>query len=329
MDDIVDILNDTSSESVYLPSLTSSPLHIDRFSITFFATPDEALRCPHHDKATGEDEYDLITSKLSGLCDAHHAIENLETLDLPEKKKFLKKVIRAVLLYHILPSSLNSVALTNNNTFATKLILPDSLDQRPLRIRVVTKGFVPPIAIINFHSRVIQPNIPATNGENLWVAFVFHPSMILDQVSFTKSITPSFPLRPFLRSSSICLPYSLHSCDLSRLPFPSEMFLIIDLQTSAIQRAELTDYLDFRFVRKSEEDHGKESFVFRGSPAVTVFAPTNAAFEELPWKLRRFLFSPFGRRVLRKLLEYHIVPDYIFHTGKFTTACAPGSTHHP
>ena len=106
------------------------------------------------------------------------------------------------------------------------------------------------------------------------------------------------------------------------------MLLIIDLQTSAIQRAELTDYLDIRFVHKSEEDDGKESFGFKGSPAVTVFAPTNAAFRKLPWKLRRFLFSPFGRRVLRKLLEYHIVPDYIFHTGKFTST-AVCATHHP
>ena len=138
------------------------------FSITFFATPDEALRCPRHDKdkATGED--DLITSKLPDLCDAHHATENLESLEQGDgkRKKFLKKIIRAVLLYHILPSKLNSVALSNNNTFATKLILPNPLDQRPLRIRVI-KGFIPPITVINLHSKVIQPDIPAANGENL------------------------------------------------------------------------------------------------------------------------------------------------------------------
>ena len=153
--------------------------------------------------------------------------------------------------------------------------------------------------------------------------------MIFGQVSFTISITLSSLLRLFLRSSSMHLQCSLHSCELSKLPLLGEMPLIIDFQTSAIQRAGLTDYLDIRFVRKSAEDHGTESFDFKGSPAVTVFAPTNAAFRKLPWKLRRFLFSPFGRRVLRKLLEYHIVPDYIFHTGKFTTPYDPGSTHHP
>jgi hypothetical protein len=29
-----------------------------------------------------------------------------------------------------------------------------------------------------------------------------------------------------------------------------------------------------------------------------------------------FLFSPFGERILKKLLQFHIVPDYIVHTGK-------------
>jgi len=58
---------------------------------------------------------------------------------------------------------------------------------------------------------------------------------------------------------------------------------------------------------------------FEGSHLVTVFAPTNHAFEKLPRKLQLFLFSPFGERVLQKLLRYHIVPemaffsDYIHH----------------
>ena len=55
---------------------------------------------------------------------------------------------------------------------------------------------------------------------------------------------------------------------------------------------------------------------FEGSNTVTVFAPTNHAFEQLPKKLMIFLFSPFGTHILRKLLQYHIVPGVVFHTGK-------------
>jgi len=50
---------------------------------------------------------------------------------------------------------------------------------------------------------------------------------------------------------------------------------------------------------------------------VTVFAPTNRAFEKLPRKLKLFLFSPFGERILQKLLRYHIVPDMAFFSGEW------------
>ncbi len=54
---------------------------------------------------------------------------------------------------------------------------------------------------------------------------------------------------------------------------------------------------------------------------VTVFAPTNHAFQRLPKRLKFFLFSPFGERVLKKLLQYHIVPDLAFFSGKSDLYC--------
>jgi len=73
--------------------------------------------------------------------------------------------------------------------------------------------------------------------------------------------------------------------------------------TSSLQRSKLTDLLDLRYVH----DKG-----FEGSYLVTVFAPTNRAFEKLPRRLKLFLFSPFGERILQKLLRYHIVPELAF-----------------
>jgi len=77
--------------------------------------------------------------------------------------------------------------------------------------------------------------------------------------------------------------------------------------TSALQRSNLTELLDFRHVH-----HHADAKDFEGSPLVTVFAPTNRAFEKLPRKLKLFLFSPFGERILQKLLRYHIVPEVVF-----------------
>jgi len=76
--------------------------------------------------------------------------------------------------------------------------------------------------------------------------------------------------------------------------------------TSALQRSELTHDLDLRWVR----DKG-----LTGASLVTIFAPTNRAFEALPKKLQYYLFSPFGERVLKKLLQYHIVPNTAVHSN--------------
>lgn len=49
---------------------------------------------------------------------------------------------------------------------------------------------------------------------------------------------------------------------------------------------------------------------------MTFFAPTNGAFRRLPKRLKFYLFSPFGERALKKILAYHIVPDFILHSSK-------------
>ena len=90
------------------------------------------------------------------------------------------------------------------------------------------------------------------------------------------------------------------------------MFTILTMvQTSSLQRVGLTDAVEWRDVHNSDGKHTVD-----GSPAVTVFAPTNRAFTRLPPKLRHFLFSPFGERVLKKLLQFHVAPEVILHAGE-------------
>lgn len=50
-----------------------------------------------------------------------------------------------------------------------------------------------------------------------------------------------------------------------------------------------------------------------GTTALTFFAPGNSAFYKLPIKLRLFLFSPFGEKLLAKILMLHSLPfDIVF-----------------
>jgi uncharacterized surface protein with fasciclin (FAS1) repeats len=104
----------------------------------------------------------------------------------------------------------------------------------------------------------------------------------------------------------------IHVVDRPLLPPPSvfqELYMFpryFSILTSALQRSWLTHDLDLRWVR----DKG-----LTGASLVTIFAPTNRAFEALPKKLQYYLFSPFGERVLKKLLQYHVVPNTVVHSN--------------
>jgi len=56
----------------------------------------------------------------------------------------------------------------------------------------------------------------------------------------------------------------------------------------------------------------------------TIFAPTNLAFAKIPFRIRTFLFSPFGRPILKKLLSFHVVPQYVLHSDYHLNATRGG-----
>jgi hypothetical protein len=99
------------------------------------------------------------------LSDVIQILDEFKTDDdKDDKKKFFKALLRVILSYHILPSNLNVGALSDNNTFATNLVLPDTLGARPLRIRV-TQGLHPITPIINLYSEIIRPEVHTSNGK--------------------------------------------------------------------------------------------------------------------------------------------------------------------
>ncbi|KAH0584159.1 hypothetical protein H2248_009718 [Termitomyces sp. 'cryptogamus'] len=258
-DKIASVLNDTSAD------------------ITFFAVPDSALRRSHkhHPEfkaiASSAQPYDLVDA-VAFVEEFQASKDNKNDRDKKKFKKFLKKLVQAILEYHILPDKFDVERLAGNNTFPTYLVLPEALGSRPLRIRVA-HSLVSPVPTINFYSKVVKPDNNASNGV---VHVVNHPLL---------------PPPPAFQ-------------DLFLAPSIFATF------TSAIQRTGLTDLLDLRYRHGRKDEKG----TLIGSNTVTVFAPTNHAFEQLPKKLRTFLFSPFGTRILRRLLQYHIVPGVVFHT---------------
>ncbi|KAI0362768.1 hypothetical protein OH77DRAFT_86545 [Trametes cingulata] len=275
-EEITNLLNDTS------------------VNVTFFAVPNWALPPPppHHphdgdaswfNSAAAEPWEALALAEGLVQVDDHHHDEG--------RKKFLKAILKAILKYETLPAAYSSSELAKNVTFATALALSDgSLDGEPLRVRVgAGPGVFTPHINVNVVSKVIRPDIKTKNGFVHVVNKPVLPPPSIFQIGFL--FQEHF-------STLVCVPPQ-SSFAMIVMPF---------LQTSALQRVGLTDAIEWREVPSSDGKHTVD-----GSPAVTFFAPTNKAFARLPRKLRGFLFSPFGEKALKKLLQFHIVPEVVLH----------------
>lgn len=112
-----------------------------------------------------------------------------------------------------------------------------------------------------------------------------------------------------------------HTLNHPLLPPPSildELFLFPDFfstLTSAVQQVHKSWALDWSYDRNKSKSEGKPHF--HGAPLATAFTPSNTAFYLLPPKLKFYLFSPYGRWALTKLLAYHYVPETLLLTEFF------------
>jgi uncharacterized surface protein with fasciclin (FAS1) repeats len=249
-------------------------------NVTFFAPPDAALRRkhghhrpPHKQRPAfwdGMSANPLSVLEHTDLAAAVDLIDNVHPDhpgDPEKRKKIIKFILHVILSYHVIDGEYDIEKLGAHNTIPSHLKFRHVFDNQPIRLRVGSTLL--PSITINFFSKIFL-GVSATNG---YVHVVSHP---------------------------IIPPPSVFQ-ELYMVP---EHFSTL---TSALQRSNLTQLVDFRHVR-----HRGHASGFEGSNLVTVFAPTNHAFQTLPRKLKLFLFSPFGERVLQKLLRFHIVPDVAF-----------------
>ena len=101
----------------------------------------------------------------------------------------------------------------------------------------------------------------------------------------------------------------IHGIDTPLIPPPSAI-QIIDLFPGAYSTLELglgkTGLLDML----NTTDHA----------GGTLFAPNNDAFQKLGPKVNAFLFSRYGLKYLKALLEYHVVPDNTLYSDAYYKA---------
>ena len=91
----------------------------------------------------------------------------LDDGDKERRREIIKKIVTAVLKYHIIPSVLPTAELSRNNTWATELSPHDgSFDGEAFRIRIApTPTKLIPLSLsVNLISTIVKPNTFTSNG---------------------------------------------------------------------------------------------------------------------------------------------------------------------
>ena len=98
----------------------------------------------------------------------------------------------------------------------------------------------------------------------------------------------------------------IHGVDSLILPPPS-IIEAIDLFPSSFSTLELGLGKTGLLEKLNSTDHAGGTF----------FAPSNLAFQKLGPRINAFLFSKYGQKYLKALLEYHVVPDNTLYSDAY------------
>ncbi|KAL2823416.1 Fasciclin domain-containing protein [Aspergillus cavernicola] len=104
----------------------------------------------------------------------------------------------------------------------------------------------------------------------------------------------------------------IHGIDSILLP-PPPTLLLLDILPTKFSTFNLALY-------KTSLTHHLNTTTLTTSKGFTLFIPSNSAFAHLGLRINAFLFSPPGRRYLRALLKYHIVPNTTLYSDVLYTS---------
>lgn len=259
---------------------------------------------PHHPSSTtNQTIYQLITSSryttnlsaiinedpsLVQLLNATHADYNI-TLFAPTDRAFAKlpphlprpsrEFVRAVMKYHLADGVYPALDVFHRQTAPT--LLNESIDGRELPQRVTLRAGWRGLKV-DFYSRLVAVDIVCPTSP----IYIYTRDMKLTKQKGAKNGL-------------------IHALDSILLPPPPALSLFTILPTHfstftlALLKTSLAPTLE------------------NASKRVTIFAPSNHAFQNLGLHLNAFLFSAHGTPYLRALLQYHIVQNRTLYSDVF------------
>ncbi|KZP01548.1 FAS1 domain-containing protein [Calocera viscosa TUFC12733] len=235
------------------------------------------------------------------------------------------QVLHALVQYHILPSYAYSfTALAENSTAGTALTVPGALLGAPQRIKLNPALRPFPTLQLNFAGHITAPDRIASNGIVHGVNRALQPGLsAMDQLyavpwlfPFTREQAPWV-----LEITASALAHTGLSSVVSHKPVFKRPSFPSSGTATELEEAEAEDQL-----LSLAASLTLPGLTWTGSPALTIFAPSNKAWARLPPALSKWLYSPWGEFALEKLLRYHIVngtvlfADYVYPKFKFSAA---------
>lgn len=229
-----------------------------------------------------------------------------EDNDKERRRRRLAHFIDAVLLYHLVDSKHEVFAreLLDFSTVPTKLSIHGKAaeyigklnDGLPLRLRVFRSLIPQPGVYLNFYSRVIHPDVKLANG-------VLH-AVQYPLFQFPSILQGLFSGQPQFSTLTSAL-----------LKLDAEGYLALPIPKRHRDNHNHTHEEDFEIQHHHRLPHNAKRGLAdkKGTAAATLFAPSNVAWDALPWSFRAYLFSPWGAGLLGKIIMLHSIPRDIVY----------------
>jgi uncharacterized surface protein with fasciclin (FAS1) repeats len=234
----------------------------------------------------------------------HHGKPNLTVYEMISKSNYTTKLAKLIDEYPDLVEKLNGTK-TNYTVFAP---IDSAFEKIPKHGKKPSKEFIE--ALLLYH--VSDDFYPAGRVLHSYtIPTLYEPDLLGHKQRLTVRVTLKGPTINFYSKLVAVNIFAtngiIHGVDSILIP-PPKVATIINLfpgEFSTLQLG-LTKTGLFDKLNSTEPHKGG-----------TLFAPNNFAFKKLGPKINAFLFSPYGLKYLKALLEYHIVVDQTLYSDAF------------
>ncbi|KAF2177199.1 FAS1 domain-containing protein [Zopfia rhizophila CBS 207.26] len=238
----------------------------------------------------------------------HHQKPNLTVYELINESKYTTRLAKLINEYDDLVETLNSTK-ANYTVFAPT---DAAFEKIPEHGKKPSKEFIKDLLLYHVSDKAY---LARDVLQSYTIPTLYEPDKLGHGQRLTVRVTFKGPTINFYSRIVAVNIFGtngvIHGIDSILVP-PPRVIDIIDLLPGEFSTLELALTKTGLLEKMNDTDYPHEGGTF--------FAPSNSAFKKLGPRLNAFLFSKYGEKYLRWLLEYHIVVNQTFYSDAFYDA---------